>query len=234
MKKKRDVINFTLLSVIGIILILVMAFVSPSNSSEIEFLDLFFVGGAFIIICSCGFILALKPNLLRKFKWQLRDEPTSRKGRNEGINFSGHHPDCDCFQLHTLRVRDGTYCAGCTGLAIGSVISIILMGLFLIFQISLPERSLQLFVTGGLVVIILNYIETIYKKRIALLHVISNIAFVSGFLAIVLGTYMLSGRVIYGFFAIVLSSLFLFTRMRLSSWHHSRICDICNRGCKAY
>jgi len=234
LNKKREAVNHIILSAIGMIIILVMAFLPSHDPPVIADSGLFIVGTAFIIVCSSGFILALKPNLMRQFKWRSGDSIDGVKDRNVKVNFRGHHPDCNRFEVHTIKINSKVHCAGCTGLAIGSVISIILMSVCLVFQVDMAERTLKLFITGGLIIIIFNYTETIVTTRIALLHVISNAALITGLFAVVFGTFKLSGSAIYGIFGIILSLLFLYTRIRLSSWRHSKICDLCSEDCRVY
>ena len=146
----------------------------------------------------------------------------------------GHHPDCERFESHTIKIKDKVLCAGCTGLALGSIVSIFLMGVYILLPNEIPPTILHISIMPGMFLIALNYIETVIPTRKTLLHLISNIFLVIGFFFVVIGIFQSAGSVIYGIFGILMSFLWLDTRIRLSSWRHARICEDCGETCKVY
>ena len=130
---------------------------------------------------------------------------------------------------------DKVLCAGCLGLASGSIVSIILTIAYIAIM---PNETIQGvfqgFIVMGIALIALNFIEIAVPQRNAHMHVVFNGLLVAGFFLVVIGTYELTGRIAYGILAIILSFLWLDTRIHLSNWRHSVICRDCSEMCKVY
>ena len=233
LNKKWQLISYIILSMIGAVLIIVVLSFNPSDEGNIGFLDRLFVGGAFILCCLFGLSLALRPNWVRRIRKQNRDNvhvPESQEIKSR----KGHHPDCRGFEGHTLEFNNKTLCAGCTGLALGSMISILLTILFMGLSIDLSNSVLYIFVILGLIFIAFTFIEIVILKRTAFAHVMGNILLVIGFFLIIIGIFQLTGSSGYGILAVIFSFLWLDTRIQLSTWRHTVICENCAESCKAY
>ena len=146
----------------------------------------------------------------------------------------GHHPDCDQFQNHTIRIDNKTLCAGCLGLSIGAILSIFLMILYIVIRGELSFTTFYFFMFLGLIIISLVYIEIMLPIRYTIIHVISNVFLVISFLLIVVCIFEITGNKIYGAVSILLSFLWLDTRIQLSNWRHTLICKNCDENCKMY
>lgn len=218
---------------IGAVLIIVVLRFNPPDEGTIGFFDRLLVGGAFILCCLFGLSLALRPNWVRRIRRHNRDNahvPESQTIKNR----KGHHPDCRGFKGHTLDFNNDTLCAGCFGLALGSMISILFTILYIGLFFEISNSVLYIFVTIGLIFIALNYIEIAIPKRKAIAHVMGNMFLVIGFFLVIIGVYQLTGSSAYGILAVIFSFLWLDTRIQLSSWRHAEICENCGEGCKAY
>jgi hypothetical protein len=219
------VIYYLILSTIGAALLIVASVFCYSDQNIVHMSDKLVVGGAFIISCIFGIYAAVKPD---------RIYPKEGDGQQSQIKIIGHHPDCEEFNNHVIKIKSTILCPGCYGLALGAVISILLMSGYIVFPIEIQQIHLYVFVILGMLLIVLNYVEIIIPARIAYFHLISNIFLVISFFLIILGILHLTGNMIYGLLAVLISYLWLDTRVQLSVWRHSQVCQNCNESCKVY
>ena len=225
---------YIIFSILGGVLLLLLVFTIASGRNSIDTVDRLFLGGAFISSCLFGISLALRPNWIKRYKKQGIHGINPKSPITTSRKRQGHHPDCKPFQSHTYTIKNGVLCAGCTGLALGSFISIFLMIIFLIFFNDIPKAALLIFIIIGLGFIAFNYVEIVLPKRRAFAHLLSNSLLVIGFFFIIIGVFQLTGNVTYGILALIITFLWLDTRIQLSNWHHHVICDNCSETCKAY
>ncbi len=234
MKYRKNLWYHILLSILGGVLFLLLVFTIANGKNSIDTIDRLFMGAAFISSCLFGISLALQPNWIKRYKKQGIHGTNPKSSIGNYRKRQGHHPDCDPFQGHTYKIKNNILCAGCTGLALGSFISIFLMIIFLIFFNDLPRLALLIFIIVGMGFVTLNYIEIVLLKRRALSHVLGNGFLVIGFFFIIIGVFQLTGNVIYGILALIMTFLWLDTRIQLSNWSHAVTCGNCNETCKAY
>ena len=237
MKQKLISIYYLILSAIGGALIIFLSQVSPKNSNFILFFDRLIVGVVFISVCIFGISLAIRPNWTKKLTARIETDSVEKDGQKKQTLMrrrKGHHPDCMKFKSHTIKVRSKVYCSGCTGLCLGSIVSIFLMGSFVIHPEGLEYGAPHLFIILGMAFIAQNYIITVIFLRNSLLHLISNIFFVIGLFLVVICIFLITGSRVLGVFAVIISILFLDTRIQLSKFRHSNICKNCCQKCKCY
>lgn len=234
MNQKKSAIYYLILSTTGMILIIVAALFSYSNMDTIYIFNKLIVGGAFISSCLLGLSFAVKPNWIKRLTKQGWHDESERQSQTKKRKRQGHHPDCEKFQTHIIRTKNKVLCAGCSGLALGSILSIFLTSGYIILPSEFPSIVLYIFIMLGMILIILNYIEIVIPIRNALFHLIFNVFLVISFLFIVIGVFELTGNVIYGIFGIITAFLWLDTRIQLSKWRHYEICRNCSETCKAY
>lgn len=108
------------------------------------------------------------------------------------------------------------------------------MSVYIVFLKEIPQAILQVLIMLGMVLIALNYIEIVIPARKAHLHLIFNVLLVISFFFIITGIFHLTGSVIYGLFGILISFLWLDTRIQLSNWHHFEVCKNCSETCKVF
>ena len=234
MKQKTNVIYYLILSITAAILLLTLAFFNSSNTASVDIYDKLFVGGVFITICLFGISLAIYPGWFKRFIKQEKQNPNRRQTQKAARKRKGHHPDCDQFQNHTIRINNKMFCAGCLGLSIGAILSIFLMILYIVIGNELYFTTFYFFMSLGLIIIGLVYIEIMLPIRHTIIHVISNVFLVVSFLLIVVCIFEITGNKIYGAVSMLLSFLWLDTRIQLSYWQHSLICNNCTEQCKMY
>ncbi len=106
---------------------------SYSDQNIVHMSDKLVVGGAFIISCIFGIYAAVKPD---------RIYPKEGDGQQSQIKIIGHHPDCEEFNNHVIKIKNTILCPGCYGLALGAVISILLMSGYIVFPIEIQQIHL--------------------------------------------------------------------------------------------
>ena len=234
MKQVKNVYYYLFLSIVAAALLLVLTFFSSSIINTIETYDKLFICGVFITSCILGISLAIFPGWFNRFTKHEKHDANRKIIQKITRKREGHHPDCDQFKNHTIKIKNKTLCTGCFGLSIGSVISIILMIIYVLIDSNQSSTIFHFLIFLGLIVIGLTYVEIILPVRNAVVHVISNIFLVISFLLITISIFEITGNKIYGTISVIISFLWLDTRIQLSNWQHARICKHCSERCKMY
>ena len=234
MKQNKNVFYYAILSIAAAVLLLILIFLSPLNTTTIGTHDKLFVGGMFITSCIFGISLALYPRWFRRLTKHATHHLNSERSGKITRKYKGHHPDCGNFQSHTIETKNKTLCAGCLGLSIGSKISIVLTIIYMVIIREKAATGFYCVVFLGLIIIGLAYVEIMLPIRHAIVHVISNILLVLSFFLVTISIFEITGNKVYGILSIIISFLFLDTRIQLSNWQHARICESCSETCKVY
>jgi hypothetical protein len=178
--------------------------------------------------------MAVRPNWIHR----LGKDPSSTNQKSPEqsvlIRREGHHPTCKNFESHTITIGDKKHCAGCTGLALGAVIAILLMSIYILMPLEMNANVTELFLTTGFIIIGLIFLKIMTMPKRTSTHIISNAGLPLGFFFVVIGAFQLTGDVISGLIAVIISFLWLDTRIQISNWRHSIICKICKKSCKVY
>jgi hypothetical protein len=215
-------------------LLLSIVFFKITSEDTLGINDRLIVGIIFIICCLVGISLAIYPGWIkRKLGGAIKDSDKKNNEKSARKRI-GHHPDCDRFRSHKIRIKDNVYCAGCLGLAIGCLISIILMSMYVTFSFSLSSDFFLFLTIFGFFIIGFVFIEILVNNKNILTHIISNSLLVLSFLIIIIGITELTRNISFGIICIVLTLLWMDTRIQLSKWHHSKICYKCVKSCKMY
>jgi hypothetical protein len=224
-----------MLSFAAILLLLVLILVSPTPQNKRALNDRAFIAGFFIACCLFGMSFAFFPGWLRKyFKDDYYQLHSKKKQIKTQHHYKGHHPDCEQFKTHTLIIKKKIWCAGCLGLAIGSIFSMFLALLFVFFMINWHIATFYVFFFLGFIIIVFTFGEIMVPVRYTFLHIILNSGFIIGFFLIAISGFEITGNILYGLLAILFSFLWLDTRIQLSHRQHSNICKTCNESCKMY
>jgi hypothetical protein len=223
-----------LLSILGAVLIFVLVLIAGFEDKGVNSSDRLFITGIFISCCLLGISFALRPNWIARFTKKADQDSNHGSTQITNKKRKGHHPDCPPFQDHIIESKRKVRCAGCTGLAVSSILSILLSVLYFIFIDQISTTFGLILIILGLSIITLNFLETVNSKTTGFVHLISNIFLVWGFFLVIIGTFHLTGSLLYGTFAVVISILWMDTRIQLSKWRHGNICRSCSETCKAY
>ena len=233
MSRKGELAYYLVVSVIGACVVMAMTLFGSSEAENLDILDRLIVGGAFIGSSLLGISLALRPGWIGRAVGR-GNGPSEGHGRVGTRGRRGHHPDCEKFADHVITADKGALCAGCTGLAGGCVVAIVLMIIFVIIPARMSPGVPSLVVLFGTIIIVVAFAEIALPKRNALLHSTLNSLLVIGFFFIVIGVFHSTGDATSALLAIVVSFLWLDTRIHLSNWRHAKICENCSEVCKAY
>ncbi|MFA5103281.1 MAG: hypothetical protein WC525_09030 [Candidatus Thermoplasmatota archaeon] len=233
MKDTHVLYLYLAFSSIAVVLILLFVGSAPSPSPPIPFLEKLGIAGLFILCCILGISFTFRPNWIggyfrRSTNEEENEQPSVKR------SFQGHHPACVPFQNHTIQWKKKTWCAGCFGLFIGLCIAILFMVLSMIYDVQ-PTRILSYFLLLlGWVLLAMVYGETLIRSRYAIVHIVINSMLPVSFFSITIAVGAITGKIIYGFFTILLCVLWLDTRIHLSKWHHRLLCTHCPEPCKMF
>lgn len=234
MRQTLNIIYYVIIAFIAAIITLTIALIYPSSSNTVTTNDKLLISGLFILSCIFGLSLAIYPGWFRRLIKYGDQGSKKKKSKKTKLNFKGHHPDCKEFRSHTLITKSKILCAGCLGLAIGSIFSIILIISYNFINLTYYSTMLYIPLSVGIIFISLSYVEIMLPIRNSIVHIISNIFLVISFLILTVSIFEITGDKIYGVLMIILSFLWLDTRIHLSDWQHDNICKKCSQTCKSY
>jgi len=187
------------------------------------------IGSIFGLICVFGILAVFSPTWCSRIFDFRKEEKPSRpylaKFASHGASstLQGHHPDCENFAAHVLRIGDETFCAACTGLLLGGLSA--LVGTFLYFFCNWRvEQSSSLMVWAGVFGVGFGLFQFKFRSFVRLLL---NIFFVLGTFFILIEVDKVVHSVTVDLFLVALTLFWLFTRISLSQWDHERICYAC-------
>lgn len=208
-------------SLIGLSIVLVIVLNPPPINNGFLFRKML-IGAMFNTICLIGVFAALFPKKCSKifFKGKRNAESPQREVK-------GHHPDCEAFSTHVMRIRGRTLCAACTGLLIGGVSAMFFSTAYFSGFFSLGEAVFQLILIGALG-IMLVFLGQMTKGFIRLLL---NMFFPIGGMLVLIGVDELFKSMFIDVFLNALIVFWILTRITVSSWSHSKTCSECKSPC---
>lgn len=218
---------FLLISLLGTFILLLLLFLqAPSKTVYTWQNPLIF--SLFLSICFLGIIAGIYPAKCfkaDKFK-QNENHETKYKNKCHEIKFKGHHPVCENFKHHTFNFKGKTYCAGCSGLVIGAIISILSIIIY-IFYGSITNYDLIIFITGIISTLIAIYLPLIINLKKNIYKFSINVFFVLGTLLILIGINNINFSLAIHLYFIVLALIWIVARILISREIHQKICDEC-------
>jgi hypothetical protein len=233
LREEKTIFYYIILSIIAAVLILIMVQDRPTNINTNFFEYRFIITGIFITSCIFGISLAIYPNWWRKNK-QKTNHTNNIKRPKTSRSFQGHHPNCKMFKNHIIIIKNKTQCAGCLGLIIGALASIILITFYLIIPLKPSININYILLIIGIIILIFVNTEILISKRNKLFHIILNSLLIISFLTITISVLEISKNLIYAVLTILLCFLWLDTRIHISNQKHQKICNSCIQKCKSY
>ncbi len=181
------------------------------------------VTAIFLVICVFGITVGLYPSAFSGlFK-------KGRAIRNEsGEGYLGHHPDCGAFTTHVINYNGHSFCSGCAGLIIGSILAIIYTLLSLFFYELFSASSIF---WVGVTFTILGIFQHTIDKDSPVIHATLNVLLVIGVAFARTAAHAINGAAIVDFYAIAFSLYIILTRIELSQNDHLMICKACGDPC---
>ena len=171
----------------------------------------------FILINILGIIAGVSPSTLSLGKSE----------RTDGDGVKGHHPDCNRFKDHTVKLFGSPRCAGCTGLVIGALVSLI--GLISKFSPYLVAGETVFW--AGVLFVSLGIVQHFIDLNNGWVHLSLNISLVIGswFMFDSITSLRLGFYVQTYFLSVTL--FWIWVRIRASQFTHVEVCSMCNDQC---
>lgn len=193
------------------------------------------ISGIFISICVLGILAGCWPS--RCFSVTNLQRVRSREfAAASGVNgllkkplrLKGHHPDCIEFQDHVVRIHSSTLCAGCVGLVLGAVLSILGSAAYFLGGFSVSQVPQLTFWVGFLWVCcgLLQYSVSILGR--GFIHLTVNVFFVLGVLLLLISLDQIRQNTILDLYFLTLTLFLIYTRIVLSQLDHKKTCSTCH------
>ena len=193
------------------------------------------IGLIFTAICLFGIILGISPSRFSRIthiRSQKKKDDEAGRGNSRSA-YKGHHPVCGNFSSHVLTIRGKPRCAGCTGLVIGAIISLLGSLLYFFLDFRVGETATLVFWLGfGSVVCGLLQYHILMKQ--SLVHFLVNVVFVFGAFLLLVGVSELASSPVLEAYLFALMIYWIITRIMLSQREHEKICAACGLKSCAY
>ena len=241
MTPRERAFYYLALSFVGAGLLAVASHQPRSALAIVDQLDRSAVAAAFALVCVVGLSMALSPNWIGRVFRQAPHGPSPGAdgfaGDADGMPRrarAGHHPDCERFDGHRLRRGEGALCAGCTGLAAGSVAGIALSIALALVPFGLDDPAARALLYAGIALVLADLVTDLIPGRPAAAHAALDALMVVGAFMATVGTLLSTRSLGYGLLAVLVAVMWVDTRVTLSAWRHVDACGRCPEGCKAY
>jgi len=142
----------------------------------------------------------------------------------------GHHPNCEGFSDHEFQIGNKTFCAGCTGLLVGALISLVVVPAYFSSQVQLGKIAIPL-IGFGFIIVLIDLLTPIFIAMGSAVRLAVNVLFILGMSSILVGADTLLHNIEIDVYLISLDVLWLMTRISLSQLSHERICANCAQKC---
>ncbi len=220
------------ISLFGLYLLSVMAFNSTDSGVQSfgqKLLPLFFTG-----ICVFGVVAGLSPSKLVGLSLCGSSRETGRrkalKGDRLPVPLGGHHPACERFSSHVLRLKGRVFCAGCSGLVAGALVSVAGSLACLLVGFKGGDALFKL----GVAFILCGLLQhSIIDSKNAVVHCVLNFLFVAGTFLALIGLVGINSNLSVGLYFLLLTANLIATRIMLSRLVHSKTCAGCVDRCAA-
>jgi len=176
----------------------------------------------YVTLCIMGSIAALFPSACRK----ARDPEDSVRMPHVTLT---HHPKCERFSGHELHLGERSFCAGCTGLLTGALISIPLIAAYSTGVT--PAQRAWIPTELGVAATLLGLFMPLSNSRNSLLRFAMGASFIVGMTFILIGLDSQLRSIDVDLFILLMTLFWVLTRISLSQFVHKRICESCLRRC---
>jgi hypothetical protein len=229
MNYKEVVLVYVVLSSAAGMILATTVYIS-TNDQVLSSFDRLVICSALTASCVVGIISSTK---LVNFRRSSGLRPIGDNDSGHPRHRIGHHPDCQRFRDHTMVIGDRIRCSGCLGLGLGCLIGLLLIVSYLAEPNSVIGQGAAL-VAIGLVLVLTNLVETAHHSQSPVWHMMANALLPIGFVLVTVGAAESTGKVAVGLLAVVISFLWLETRIHISDWKHAEICRKCDLECRSY
>jgi hypothetical protein len=218
-------------STFGLILSVVFV-INPPKSQDDFALRKPAVGSALGVVCVLGIFAVLYPDSCSGFLgFKKRGEYVHSFRRSRVLALRGHHPTCEPYSTHVIRIGDRRFCATCSGLLVGAIVVLVGIGLFFFGNLRIGEKPF-IPVSVGAVGVMAGLLYPVVSPRFhdGFTRFFASVFFVVGSFLIIASMEEVANSTSIDFFFVALSVLWLATKMSLSQWEHRRTCARCSLG----
>ncbi len=225
-------ICYVSVSLSGLFLLAMLTLNAPISTSNLA-MQKQLTGSIFGGICILGALAGIGPSKclhMLCFK-RILDKSSDNTGQSENKEktpkLRGHHPACGKFSSHIIELGGRTYCAGCMGLVIGAMISLVGNLLYFFVGFHAGEAAVFVFWSGffGITCGLLQYYLPFNKREI---HSFLNVVFVFGSFLLLIGVDEMRSSLILNSYLLTLIVYWIFARIALSQIEHEKICSSCS------
>ncbi len=235
------VLSLISVSLIGLVLALMLLLYTPTSQDFPWRRPI--VGSTYASICVLGAIAVFFPKkcsqTLNPKSWRTALtttdgalQPEERETTNLfGLKLThGHHPNCESFRDHEFQIGNKTFCAGCTGLLIGALISLMTVSAYFLSPVRLDEVAIPL-IGLGFIAVLAGLLTPFFITGRSTTRLAMNALLILGMSSILVGADALLHSIEIDLYLISLDVLWLTTRISLSRVSHEGICTYCMRKC---
>ncbi|HEY4674663.1 MAG TPA: hypothetical protein VIH48_01265 [Candidatus Bathyarchaeia archaeon] len=211
-------------SIFGLCLALLLAFNPPPIHENLSWRKPL-VGSVFGAVCVLGILAALFP---KQCSHSFHSETKNSRFTANRIGLGSHHPDCQTFSAHIIRMNNHALCAACTGLLLGALIAIIGTALYFFGRLTFLNFGLPM-VLIGIIGVALGFFQLKFR---GVIRSVLNLVFVLAALMVLVGIDSLVESLLTDLLVLAFIVFWIFTRILLSQWDHWKICANCESQCE--
>ncbi len=188
------------------------------------------MGSAIAIVSLLGIVAALRPGGCNRFLRVSRVDPAVRRDASlppgcTARGYVGHHPDCDAFHSHLVRLRGRIACAGCTGMVAGGIAGL-LLSLASVLGIAPTDASTDAAMgLLGASLAVAGILGAYPRRATGWTRVLASLALVTG--SVVLTLALAEQGLAAGAFGLAAALAVLGLRVDLSRLNHTVACTEC-------
>jgi len=192
------------------------------------------IGSIFTLICMLGIVAVFFPKKCSQtFDFQKTERLAVSNTEDPdlhkiSITLKGHHPDCGKYSAHVIHVKNHTFCAACTGLLLGALVSIAGTTLYFFGGWDIGQTAFPAVLFGG-IGIVLGFIQFEFKGYARL---VLNALFVFAAFLTLVGIDKIAENTFIDLYLVFLIGFWLWTRILISQWNNWRICHTCKIPCE--
>jgi hypothetical protein len=183
------------------------------------------VGAFYTAVCVVGIVAVFYPGKCRMAFQKSNVPKDSNKPSSSLMQIEGHHPDCEKFSANRIIIEGSAYCAACTGLLIGAIVSFVGIVLFSLGFFELETGSLWVLATGE----VLMLLGEAQIKMGGYVKTAVNALFVVGSCISLVVADLAKQSLLVDGYVIGLIVFMLWFRILLSEWNNERTCVACGR-----
>jgi len=219
-------------SIFGLFLSLFFVVYPPKLEDDFAFRNLT-VGSAFCAICILGIFAALFPSSSSTIpNFEKRNSGDQINPAIHGTTLQAHHPSCENYSTHILRVGNRKFCATCSGLLVGA--SAVLVGTSLYFFGSLRIGAPFILVSVGALAVLFGLLQSALPKLSnGSTRFFASTIFVIGCFLMLVSLDEAAKNTSIDLFFVALCILWIMTKITLSQWDHQQTCSQClTKSCR--